>query len=387
MIDPRSARAVVGRTCHLISHEFRVKVDSSIKAVLSSLFLVYFRSCYSRNQVRAASATASTRLKQYNISLYSFKFTDKMSQGSMDILIDASSLNCHTQSRNFRARRSSTSSAKTYIANAKSVVDGWKLGEDPKFDHSGHFEFCGPGGVSSMMIGFPLLMYYMWIGATFYGGHFPVPDSTQSFTDFIGHLVDLVLEHAFPNLKAWKIYWTFFIVEAAFYCFLPGVQGYGKPLDHEGGKQLAYHCSAVWSFYITILGAAALHFTNVFPLHTVIDEFGPILSVAIISGFLVAIAAYASAWYRDAQHRMTEYFAYDFFMGSELNPRIGPLDFKMFFMVRMPWFILFGITCATAAKQYEQYGYVSSELLFLVLAHFLYANACAKGEECILTTW
>jgi delta24(24(1))-sterol reductase len=56
-------------------------------------------------------------------------------------------------------------------------------------------------------------------------------------------------------------------------------------------------------------------------------------------------------------------------------------------MVRMPWFILLGITCATAAKQYELYGYVSAEVMFLVVAHFLYANACAKGEECILTTW
>lgn len=29
----------------------------------------------------------------------------------------------------------------------------------------------------------------------------------------------------------------------------------------------------------------------------------------------------------------------------------------------------------------------SSPLLFMVLAHFLYANACMKGEECIPTTW
>lgn len=227
----------------------------------------------------------------------------------------------------------------------------------------------------------------MWIGATFYGGYFPTPTSTQSFASFVGHLSHLVYDHATPSLRAWKIYCSFFLIEAAFYCFLPGVQGYGKPLEHEGGKQLKYHCSAVWSFYITILMTAALHFTGTFPLYTVIDEFGPILSVAIISGILVAIAAYISAWFRGAQHRMTGYFVYDFFMGSELNPRMGPLDFKMFFMVRIPWFILFIISCATAAKQYELYGYISAEVMFLVGAHFLYANACAKGEECIMTTW
>lgn len=119
------------------------------------------------------------------------------------------------------------------INESKSVVDGWQAGKDPKVDHSGKFEFCGPWGVSAMMMGFPLLMYYMWIGSTFYGGKFPLPGSGQSFVDFLSHLADLVHEHAFPSLHAWKIYWTFFFVEAAFYCWLPGVEGYGKPLDRK----------------------------------------------------------------------------------------------------------------------------------------------------------
>jgi delta24(24(1))-sterol reductase len=278
-------------------------------------------------------------------------------------------------------------SLKTSNQNIESVVDGWQPGTNPRVDHSGHLEFCGSWGTGAMMVGFPLLIYYMWIGATFYKGHFPAPTSTQSFSSFCRHLAILVYEYAFPTLRAWKIYWSFFLIEASFYCFLPGVQGFGKPLDHEGGKQLKYHCSAVWSFYITILLTAGLHFTGLFKLYTIIDEFGPILSVAILSGFLVAIAAYISARCRDAQHRMTGYLVYDFFMGSELNPRIGPLDFKMFFMVRIPWFILFAISCATAAKQYELCGHVSAEVVFLVGAHFLYTNACAKGEECIMTTW
>jgi Delta24(24(1))-sterol reductase len=199
---------------------------------------------------------------------------------------------------------------------------------------------------------------------------------------------NLVYEHAFPSLFAWKIYWSFFSFEAACYCLLPGVWVYGKPLPFEGGKQLKYYCSAVWSFYTTIIVVAGLHYTGVFPLYTIIDEFGPIMSVAIISGYLVSIVAYFSALARGAQHRMTGSPLYDFFMGAELNPRMfGILDFKMFFEVRLPWYILFGLSCATAARQYEQVGYVSAEVAFLVMAHFLYANACSKGEECIVASW
>jgi delta24(24(1))-sterol reductase len=271
---------------------------------------------------------------------------------------------------------------------APKIVDGWAPGLDPKVDYSGHFDFGGSWGVTAMMIGFPLLMYYMWIGATFYDGKFPTRQPGQTFQEFFLSMGNLVYEHAFPSLFAWKIYWTFFIFEAACYCLLPGVWVYGKPLPFEGGKQLKYYCSAVWSFYTTITVVAGLHYTGVFPLYTIIDEFGPIMSVAIISGYLVSIVAYFSALARGAQHRMTGSPLYDFFMGAELNPRMfGILDFKMFFEVRLPWYILFGLSCATAARQYEQVGYVSAEVAFLVMAHFLYANACSKGEECIVASW
>lgn len=270
----------------------------------------------------------------------------------------------------------------------ENAIDGSKAGADPKIDFSGHFEFGGSLGVTAMMIGFPLLMWYMWIGATYYDGQLPCPEKGQGIRQFISHLAHLVYEGAFPSPKAWAIYWGFIIFEAACYMLLPGVTTYGKPLAHEGGKRLPYYCSAVWSFYTTITVAAALHISGIFPLYTLLDEFGPLMSVAIISGFLVSFVTYFSAISRGAQHRMSGYPIYDFFMGAELNPRLfGLLDIKMFLEVRVPWYILFLLSAATAARQYEQYGWVSGEVGFLLMAHFLYANACSKGEDCIPPTW
>ncbi|KAJ5576372.1 C-24(28) sterol reductase [Penicillium sp. DV-2018c] len=284
-----------------------------------------------------------------------------------------------------------TTNGKTTTPRAKSksrLVDGWEEGLDPKVDYSGHFEFGGSWGVGSMMIGFPLLMYYMWIGATYYDGKFPRPAENQSYGDFFAHLANLVYTGAFPSAKAWTIYWVFFIFEGACYVLLPGVTVTGRPLPHLGGKQLTYYCSAVWSFYTSIGLALIAHFTGLFKLYTIIDEFGPLLSVAIISGYIVSFIAYFSALARGAEHRMTGYPVYDFFMGAELNPRMFKiLDFKMFFEVRLPWYILLGLSMGAAARQWEQYGYVSGEVGFLVMAHFLYANACSKGEECIVSTW
>lgn len=168
---------------------------------------------------------------------------------------------------------------------------------------------------------------------------------------------------------------------------MPGVMGQGKPLLHDGGKQLPYYCSAYTSWYATLAIAAALHVTGIFPLYTLIDEFGSIMTVAILSGFLNSIIVYVQAIVRGRTHRLTGYPIYDFFMGAELNPRIGILDFKMFYEVRIPWFILFLITASVATRQYENYGYVSVEVGFLLMAHFIYANTCAKGEQLIITSW
>ncbi|KAL6691355.1 ergosterol biosynthesis ERG4/ERG24 [Trichoderma pleuroticola] len=252
---------------------------------------------------------------------------------------------------------------------------------------SDEFEFGGSIGATLLMTGFPLLMWYMWIGATYYDGNLPYPESNQSWLEFGQHLCQLVYLGAYPTAKAWAIYWAFFIVEAVMYCYMPGVSNYGRPLRHEGGKKLPYYCSAYTSFYATLAIAAALHITGLFPLYTLIDDFGPIMTVAILSGFINSFIVYFQAIVRGRTHRLTGYPIYDFFMGAELNPRIGILDFKMFYEVRIPWFILFLITCSVAARQFETYGYVSPEVIFLAAAHFLYTNACAKAEQMIITSW
>jgi delta24(24(1))-sterol reductase len=260
--------------------------------------------------------------------------------------------------------------------------------DNPAIDTSDKREFGGTLGMLAIMTIFPALMYYMWIGAIFYKGKFPTPAAGQTWAQFFQHMVELVKTEAYPTNKAWSIYWYFGLVQMAFYMLLPGVYRKGKPLPHLNGKQLDYYCSAMWSFYTSLALGLGLHFSGLFRLTTLIDEFGSIMSVAIISGFLCSFIAYFSAYFRGATLRMTGYPVVDFFLGAELNPRLfGILDFKMFLEVRIPWFILSFLSMGMAFRQYERYGYVSGEAVFLMLAQYLYTNACAKGEHLIITTW
>jgi delta24(24(1))-sterol reductase len=256
------------------------------------------------------------------------------------------------------------------------------------YDTSGEREFGGSCGMLAMMICFPALMYYMWIGAYFYDGKFPKPTADQSYAQFFGHMWSLVKTEAYPNARAWKIYWVFGLVQMVFYMYMPGVWRKGKALPHLRGKQLDYYCSAMWSFYTSVVLALVLNFTGVFRLYTLLEEFGHIMSVAIISGFLCALIAYVSAIARGATIRMTGWPIYDYFLGAELNPRLfGIVDIKMFLEVRIPWFMMFFMTLGTCLRQYEQHGYVSAPACFMLFAHYLYTGSCAKGEHLIITTW
>ena len=93
----------------------------------------------------------------------------------------------------------------------------------PKYTdgESDDFDFGGSLGVTALMISFPLLMWYMWIGATYYDGQLPLPAAGQTWGEFGRHLAHLVYEGAYPTAKAWAVFWTFFLVEAVMYVITP----------------------------------------------------------------------------------------------------------------------------------------------------------------------
>ncbi|KZV84349.1 ERG4/ERG24 ergosterol biosynthesis protein [Exidia glandulosa HHB12029] len=258
---------------------------------------------------------------------------------------------------------------------------------DKKLDRHLNYEFGGPWGVTAMMTGFPLLMYYLWICLQFYDGQIVYPSSLGDVKPFILRMWGHVRDDATPTPYAFAIYSTFFFYQLLIAFIIPGYKQEGLPVPSLNYKTLMYNCNALGCFYTTVVTVACLHFSGTFRLTEVIDHFGEIMSVAMIYGFAVSFGAYFITVLRGQQIRMSGNFAYDVFMGAVLNPRIGSVDLKMWAEVRIPWNILFLISLAGASKQYDEYGYVTPNMWFMVLATFLYLNACCKAEECIPQTW
>ncbi len=178
---------------------------------------------------------------------------------------------------------------------------------------------------------------------------------------------------------------------------------------------------ALCRWYVTLVAVFGSHALGLYNLARITDIVGSLMTTAVLFGLFVTIVQYVISTSCGTAHRMSGNLMYDIFMGAPLNPRIGPLDLKMFAEIRVPWTILFFMSSSAAVRQYQTYGSVSGPMVsdndtllhiyiyiyiyihilnlsfmyyalvvlqaFMVLAHLLYVNACMKGEECIPTTW
>lgn len=140
---------------------------------------------------------------------------------------------------------------------------------------------------------------------------------------------------------------------------MPGYEQQGLPVPSLNYQSLTYHCNALSSFYATLVVGAALHWFNIFRLTEVINNFGSMMTAAMIWGWGTSFATYFITVAMGKQHRMSGNFFYDFWMGAPLNPRIGIVDLKMWAEVRIPWVLLFLIAVSGACNQYEEIGYVT----------------------------
>lgn len=252
------------------------------------------------------------------------------------------------------------------------------------------YQFGGPLGALGIFVFSHFIVMYFFACLNHNGGALLLPQSLSqvAIVAWAKTFWSILATHAAPTMWAFKAFWIFQITQAILAVILPGVTIFGLPVPSEGGKRLKYHCNALSTWYVTLAAFWAMNHYGVFRLSSIIDNIGPLATVAMFSSDAIAVAIHVAAYIKGtvAEDRSGNVF-YDFFMGVWLNPRIGALDLKMWAEVRVSWIMLFLITASAAAKQYETYGVISPAMGLILLAHGLYSNAIMKGEDCIPTTW
>mmetsp|Transcript_21019 Transcript_21019/g.45826 ORF Transcript_21019/g.45826 Transcript_21019/m.45826 type:complete len:520 (+) Transcript_21019:79-1638(+) len=263
------------------------------------------------------------------------------------------------------------------------------------------YEFGGPTGVAVLMVLFPALMCYLYICLMGHSGVLVSPFNEQFWREGWPAVM--------PNAYAAKLYLGFTVWQAFMSRFLPGVLVKGLPVPSLNNQQLVYNCNGISSWYLDLVLLFVVHYNGIWNLGDIVDNMGAIMMVSVIWSNVVSVITYAAAFVTKTCHRMSGNHFYDFFMGAPLNPRFCGIDLKMWSEIRIPWKILFLVSLSAAVKEHDvnvaaavakglptTFDFMGMELpiimtsaplLFMLLAHTLYVNACMKGEECIPTTW
>ncbi|KAH9252216.1 hypothetical protein BASA81_009818 [Batrachochytrium salamandrivorans] len=247
-------------------------------------------------------------------------------------------------------------------------------------------EFGGAKGAIFLFVFSHSVLYYFWISQQFYQGAVLYPGKfNESPQQFVARLVNHIQHDAAPTKYALSMYLGFLLFQLVLGFVMPGITIKGLNIPSLGGRQLDYLCNGVAGWWFTLATVFTLNYTGIFRLSEIANNFGSLMTCAILCANLFSIIIYVTGLPK--QIRMSGNVIYDFFMGSSLNPRIFYLDLKLWAEIRVSWILLFLLTCSAAAKQYEDTGRITPSMYFMVTAHFLYTNACQKGEECIPQTW
>ena len=242
-------------------------------------------------------------------------------------------------------------------------------------------EMGGTLGAAAIIIFSHLQVYYMWF-ALQNKGYLWLPDSAGMEAFFAAFQ-----EKCVPDQRAVTFYMLYFFVQLFLAEVMPGMTLKGLEIAKLKGNRLDYLCNGYVCFYSMFAIVLSLHLTGIWQFQELSSNFGQYMTVAVIWGDLTSVFWYAYGLIGDGLGHNTGSPIYDFFMGTVLYPRIGKVDVKMVAEARWSWLTLFLITLSHCVKQYEEYGEVSYEMAFMLMAHWLYANACVKGEHFIISTY
>lgn len=239
------------------------------------------------------------------------------------------------------------------------------------------FEFFGPHGPALLVFALPLVCYGLVFGCNPAGCLKVWPFSVPGF----GHMPIFEMEGLL-------MYFSWFALILVLHLVLPARNGQGVTLPT--GSRLTYRLNAFAVFCVVYPSIFCLSFfTNFLDLSWVHDHYLSLLTGSIVFSTALAVYLYVSSFTKGAllsEHGNSGYPAYDFWMGRELNPRIGSWDLKEFcelYPGMIGWAV---VNLAMAHKQYKDLGYVTNSMVLVNVFQLYYVLDALWCEPSILTT-
>eukprot|EP00010_Vexillifera_abyssalis_P007141 CAMPEP_0201546794 /NCGR_PEP_ID=MMETSP0173_2-20130828/3159_1 /ASSEMBLY_ACC=CAM_ASM_000268 /TAXON_ID=218659 /ORGANISM="Vexillifera sp., Strain DIVA3 564/2" /LENGTH=363 /DNA_ID=CAMNT_0047955581 /DNA_START=190 /DNA_END=1278 /DNA_ORIENTATION=- len=172
----------------------------------------------------------------------------------------------------------------------------------------------------------------------------------------------------------------------------------------SNGKRLKYRVNGHLAFWISIIvmghGFPQFEFVDdnwrlvglgSFPVDWIYDNYLALATASILFSYALSVYLYLASFFPSSSKLLAEggcsgNVIYDFFIGRELNPRIGSFDLKYFCELRpglIGWVV---INYGMLIKQYNELGYVELSMLAVNAFQALYVWDALYNERSILTT-
>ncbi|QDZ21766.1 sterol reductase [Chloropicon primus] len=250
------------------------------------------------------------------------------------------------------------------------------------------YEFFGPIlGPIGIVVGLPAVMFGLY---GFCGKHGCV--SLKPF-----EIPEVNIGDRAISFEGFLVYLGWIFGVALLHLVLPSSRKLGVSLAN--GKRLEYRMNGLLVYATTLLLVYALVADWDWPqkiglrasmLGYVYDHYVELISASVVCTLLFSIALYLASFRSKsvlcAKGGDTGSRIYDFFIGRELNPRIGSFDLKEFcelYPGLIGWVV---IDLAMAYKQHEIHGSVSNSMAMVCLFHAIYVADALYYEKSILTT-
>ncbi|XP_034376559.1 delta(14)-sterol reductase LBR [Arvicanthis niloticus] len=184
------------------------------------------------------------------------------------------------------------------------------------------------------------------------------------------------------------LYLLWFFVQALFYLLPVGKVVEGTPL--VDGRRLKYRLNGLYAFILTSAAVGAAVFWGI-ELHYLYTHF---LQFALAAtGFSVVLSVYLYAHSLKAPREELSPASsgnaiYDFFIGRELNPRLGAFDLKFFCELRpglIGW-VLINLVMLLAEMKIQERSAPSLAMILVNIFQLLYVVDALWNEEALLTT-
>ncbi|XP_022081508.1 delta(14)-sterol reductase-like [Acanthaster planci] len=341
----------------------RVSRSPSRKSVAQTSSVSKQRQQQQRQQQKTSSKTITTTVVTQSKSQPKPDLTPTRTP-TRTLITSRSSTEVHTYTT-----RSSTKSGQQTL---EPLVE-FKTGRVPK---TTSYEFGGPIGTLFIMLTLPPFIYYLYFTCSKDICRLQLlPAFSYDWRDYY-------------DREAYLLFLGWIALQAFFYMLPVGSVVKGLPL--RNGRRLEYRLNGFFALILSLIIFGGLVYKK-YPVTVVCDKFLPLLTAALIFSLLLSVYLYLKArkapGHALAPSGNSGNVVYDFFMGHELNPRIGRFDFKFFCELRpglIGWVLMdlaFVVKVWTDFPQNPPWP-----LLLLTFFQLLYVADSLVYEHAILST-